>query len=508
MAGVPLVLKIHQDDNVAVAVDNISVGTKVADNLTAKTDIPMGHKIALVNFAAGDEILRYGTLIGNANRDIKKGEWINEHMLTLPTPPALDDMPYATNLLSENQLPETDVKTFEGYANPDGGYAGTRNILGIMTTVQCVTGVLNIAVEKIRKELLPKYPNIDAVVPINHPYGCGVAIDAPDAKIPIRGLRSFLHHPNFGGEVMVIGLGCEKLVPERIMDREEMNSENLLILQEQDGFAAMIDAIMEMAERKLAKLDKRRRETLPLSKLIIGMQCGGSDAFSGITANPAAGYASDMLVRAGATVLFSEVTEIRDAVYILAQRSPNGEVRDALVREMKWYDDYLDRGGADRSANTTPGNKQGGLSNIVEKALGSIAKSGNAPISEVIGPGERPCKSGLIYAATPASDIVCGPMQLTSGITVQVFMTGRGTPYGLAAAPVIKVSSAGKIAQKWSDIIDVDAGRILSGEKTIEDVGREIFDLIINTASGKVKPWAEKWNMCNDFCLFNPAPIT
>lgn len=508
MTKAPMALKIHPNDNVAVATEDISLGTEAIEGIKAKADIPMGHKIALVDMKKGSPVLRYGTLIGNADRDISAGEWINEHNLTLPTPPELDEMPFGTNIVSVDDLPGAPVLTFEGYPNPDGGYAGTRNILGIMTTVQCVTGVLNIAVERIRNELLPKYPNVDAVVPINHPYGCGVAIDAPDAKIPIRGLKNMLRHPNFGGEVMLIALGCEKLTPERLLDDDERNPENLLVLQEQAGFGDMIDAIMEMAERKLQKLNLRKRETLPLSKLIIGMQCGGSDAFSGITANPAAGYASDMLVKAGATVLFSEVTEIRDAVYILAERSPTKEVFDALVSEMKWYDDYLDRGGVDRSANTTPGNKRGGLSNIVEKALGSIAKSGSAPIAEVIGPGERPTKHGLIYAATPASDIVCGPMQLTSGITLQVFMTGRGTPYGLAAAPVIKVSSAGGIASRWNDIIDINAGTVLEGKASIEEVGRQLFEMIVDTASGRVQPWAEKWNLHNDFCLFNPAPIT
>jgi galactarate dehydratase len=209
--------------------------------------------------------------------------------------------------------------------------------------------------------------------------------------------------------------------------------------------------------------------TLPLSKLIVGMQCGGSDAFSGITANPARGYASDMLVNAGATVLFSEVTEIRDAVYILAARAPSRDIRDALIREMRWYDDYLERGGADRSANTTPGNKKGGLSNIVEKALGSIAKSGFAPIAEVIGPGERPTRHGLIYAATPASDIVCGPMQLTSGITLQVFMTGGERPTALPPRPSSRFPRRGN-CRKWKDLIDINAGSILSGEATIEQV--------------------------------------
>ena len=238
------------------------------------------------------------------------------------------------------------------------------------------------------------------------------------------------------------------------------------------------------------------------------MQCGGSDAFSGITANPAAGYAADMLVKAGATVLFSEVTEVRDGIEFLAHRAVNDQVGCALAREMRWYDNYLESGGADRSANPTPGNKKGGLSNIVEKAMGSIAKSGTSPIVEVLSPGERPTRHGLIYAATPASDIVCGPMQLASGITLQVFMTGRGTPYGLAAAPVVKVSSSTNLKEMWPDLIDINAGTIATGDATIEEVGTELYKFILDVASGRKQSFAEKWKLYNDLCIFNPAPIT
>jgi galactarate dehydratase len=405
-------------------------------------------------------------------------------------------------------LPKAPVRTFEGYKNRKGEYAGTRNILGISTTVQCVTGVLNVAVEKMKKELLPKYPNVDDIVPINHAYGCGVAINAPEAIIPIRALQNLAHNPNFGGEIMVVALGCEKLTVEMLMEEGDISPENVIILQEIEGFQAMIQALMEMAEKKLKILNERTRETLPLSELCIGMQCGGSDAFSGITANPSAGYAADMLVEAGATVMFSEVTEVRDGVHVLAARCVDEHVVKKLAKEMKWYDRYLENGEVDRSANPTPGNKKGGLSNIVEKAMGSIAKSGTSPIVEVLSPGELPSKKGLIYAATPASDIVCGPMQLASGITLQVFMTGRGTPYGLAAAPVIKVSSRTNLKDAWKDLIDVDAGVIATGKATIEEVGLELFQLIVDVASGRKQPWAEQYKLYNDLCIFNPAPIT
>lgn len=500
-----LLVKVHNSDNVAIAVKPLPAGTEI-EGLHINQDIPQAHKVALEDIPTGSPVIRYGVILGYAMNPIKKGDWINEFMLELPTPPSVDDMEYGKNIVTD--LPNPPVTTFEGYENPDGGYAGTRNILGISTTVQCVTGVLNVAVNKMKEELLPKYPNVDDIVPINHAYGCGVAINAPEAKVPIRALRNLAKHPNFGGQLMVVGLGCEKFTVEMLLDEADITPENVIILQEKKGFDAMIDALMEMADRKLAILNQRKRTTLPLSKLCIGMQCGGSDAFSGVTANPSAGYAADMLVKGGATVMFSEVTEVRDGVHYLAERCVNAEVRDKLAAEMRWYDNYLAEGEVDRSANPTPGNKKGGLCNIVEKAMGSIAKSGTSPIVEVLSPAEKPSRHGLIYAATPASDIVCGPCQLASGITLQVFMTGRGTPYGLAAAPVIKVCSRNEMKDMWQDLIDVNAGPIATGEATIQEIGTELFNKIIAVASGKDQSFAEKYKLHNDLCIFNPAPIT
>ncbi len=458
----PIFVKIKDEDNVAIAVREIKQGTEVMEGVTARHDIPQAHKIALCDIPKDQPVIRYGVVLGYAIEDIQKGDWINEFMLHLPTPPDVDDMKFATNLVTE--LPDPPVTTWEGYVNPWGGPAGTRNILGISTTVQCVTGVLNVAVDRMKKELLPKYPNVDDIVPINHAYGCGVAINAPEAKVPIRALRNLSKHPNFGGQLMVVGLGCEKFTVDMLCEKADITPENVIILQEKKGFDAMIDALMEMADKKLAILNERKRQTLPLSDLLIGMQCGGSDAFSGVTANPSAGYAADMLVKGGATVMFSEVTEVRDGVYLLGERCVNEEVGKKLAAEMKWYDNYLDAGKVDRS--------------------------------------------GLIYAATPASDIVCGPCQLASGIGLQVFMTGRGTPYGLAIAPVIKVCSRNEMKEQWPDLIDINAGPVATGEATIKDIGTELFMKIIDVASGRDQSFAEKYKLHNDLCIFNPAPIT
>lgn len=502
----PLCIKIKEQDNVAIAVREIKAGMPVLPGVIAREDIPQAHKIALCDISEGRPIIRYGVVLGYAARAVSKGEWINEHMVKLPAPPDVEHMDFAANIVTD--LPMPPVTVWEGYKNPWGGPAGTRNILGISTTVQCVTGVLNAAVARMKAELLPRFPNVDDIVPINHAYGCGVAINAPEAKVPIRTLRNLAKHPNFGGQLMMVGLGCEKLTVEMLYEKEEITPENVIILQAKKGFNEMVDSLMQMAEKKLEKLNQRHREVLPLSDLVVGMQCGGSDAFSGVTANPSAGYAADMLVAGGATVLFSEVTEVRDGVHLLGQRCINQQVGEKLAAEMKWYDHYLEQGKVDRSANPTPGNKKGGLANIVEKAMGSIAKSGTSPIVEVLSPAQKPTKKGLIYAATPASDIVCGPCQLASGMGLQVFMTGRGTPYGLAAAPVIKVCSRNEMKEQWPDLIDVNAGPVATGEETIESMGAKLFAEIIDVASGRKRTFAEKYKLHNDLCIFNPAPIT
>lgn len=502
-----LYVRINERDNVAIALIDLPAGTEIMPGVITKQDIPQAHKIALVDIPKDGEVYRYGVVLGTVKEDTPAGTWINEYSLNLPERPGLDNMAYATNLKPVEELPDPPRKTWLGYRNAEGP-AGTRNLLGIVTTVQCTAGVLKVAVQRMREELLPKYPNVDGIVAVTHPYGCGVAINAPNAFLPIRAVRNLVHHPNFGGEIMCVGLGCEKLTYDRVLTPEENNPENVLTLQDCHGHEDMMNQLMAMADRKLQKLNQRKREELPLSDLLIGMQCGGSDAFSGVTANPSAGYAADMIVKGGGTVMFSEITEFRDGVHMLAARCVDKEARDKLASEVAWYDHYLDEGGVDRDANPSPGNKAGGLSNIVEKAMGSIAKSGSSNIVQVLGPAEKPTKKGLICACTPASDIVCGPSQVASGIGLQVFMTGRGTPYGLEISPVIKVCSRNEMKERWFDLIDISAGDVATGEKTIAEVGTEIFNMILDVASGIRQPYSDLYGFHNDMCIFNPAPIT
>ena len=519
---------MHEADNVAIVVNDggLRAGTVFASGLTLRDTVPQGHKVALSDLPQGGVVRRYNVPIGYALKDIPAGSWVHERLLDMPAARGLDNLPLAT--VRPAPLPPLEGYTFEGYRNADGS-VGSRNILAITTTVQCVAGVVEFAVKRIKDELLPRFPNVDDVVGLEHSYGCGVAIDAPDAIIPIRTLRNITLNPNFGGEVMVVSLGCEKLQPERllppgtiqIVDERNVadvgvNAEatlDVVCLQSEHhvGFMSMIDSIMQAALLHLERLDARRRETVPASELVVGVQCGGSDAFSGVTANPAVGYCTDLLVRAGATVMFSETTEVRDGIDQLTSRATTPEVAQAMIREMAWYDAYLEKGRVDRSANTTPGNKKGGLSNIVEKAMGSIVKSGSAPISGVLAPGEKVRQKGLkglVFAATPASDFICGTLQLAAGINLHVFTTGRGTPYGLAEVPVIKVATRTDLARRWHDLMDINAGRIADGDATIEDVGLELFHFMLEVASGRKKTWAEHWKLHNALVLFNPAPVT
>ena len=511
MSTAPHCLVMHPDDNVAIVANDggLPAGTVMPGGIALREHIPQAHKFALRSLAAKEPVLRYGTVIGYAAEPIPQGGWVSEARLRMPAPPELSAIRYTPYDFPEPE-PLTGY-TFEGYRNPDGS-VGTRNLLAIGTTVQCVAGVVEYAVKRIKEELLPQYPNVDGVVPIQHVYGCGVAIEAPDAVIPIRTIRNIMRNPNFGGNGMLVTLGCEKLTLEKLLPLPFQNDEPYAVTLQDDkyvGFESMVAGIMEMAEQRLAQLDKRRRETCPASDIVLAMECGGSDAFSGAAANPALGYASDLLVRAGATVFFSENTEVRDGIERLVAKAASKEVADGLIREMAWYDAYLAKGGADRSANTTPGNKKGGLNNIVEKALGTIAKAGNSPIVGVHAPGEKiPVgQKGLHYVATPASDIVCSPLQVAAGANILTFVTGRGTPYGLAEVPVLKVGTRNDLARRWHDLIDYNAGPVVEGEKTIEEAGRDLFRLILETASGR-KTWAEKWGLCNYMAIFNPAPIT
>ncbi len=517
MTDQPRLIRIDPTDNVAVVANDggLAGGTEI-DGLTLSEDVPQAHKVALTDLEAGEPVVRYGVVIGHAARPIPAGSWVNETNLGMPPPPVLAEL--ALPSAPPIEVAPLEGYSFQGFRNRDGS-VGTRNILAITNTVQCVSGVVAHAVDRIRREMLPRFPNVDDVVALDHTYGCGVALDAPGAAVPIRTLHNIARNPNLAGSTMVVSLGCEKLQPSRLFpemfqspagsDPVQAKTASLVTLQDKThvGFEAMISSILRSAEQHLAVLNTRTRESCPASDLVVGLQCGGSDALSGVTANPALGYAADLIVRAGGTVMISEVTEVRDGIDRLVARAATPDVAKELIREMEWYDGYLAAGRSDRSANTTPGNKKGGLSNIVEKAMGSISKSGSMAISGVVPAGERASRKGLLFAATPASDFICGTLQLAAGMNVHVFTTGRGTPYGLAEVPVVKVVTRTELARRWHDLIDVDAGGIISADETLESMGMQIFEKILAVAGGE-KTSAERLGLRNQLALFNPGPVT
>ena len=333
----PLTIRMHDADNVEIVGNDggLPAGTVLASGLVLREKVPQDHKVAMADIAEGAAVRRYGIPIGHALKAIAAGSWVHERLLKMPEARGLDGLPMPGDgiTVAPAALPPLEGHTFEGYRNRDGS-VGTRNLLAITQTVQCVAGVTEAAVQRIRAELLPRYPNVDGVVGLEHGYGCGVAIDAPDAAVPSRTLRNISLNPNFGGEVMVVSLGCEKLQPERLMppgsfaivDQRGHDDAALDVVRLQDdahvGFMAMVDAIVAQATPHLERLNARQRETVPASELAVGVQCGGSDAFSGVTANPAVGFCTDLLVRAGASVMFSETTEVRDGIAQLTARAP------------------------------------------------------------------------------------------------------------------------------------------------------------------------------------------
>lgn len=497
-------IKINsKDNNITVVKENgLSEGTCIQDyNLVLKNDVPLGNKIAIVDIKKDEPIIRYGEFIGFADRDISKGELIDYRAIHVNKIKDIDiEVPYLSRKTTNK---ENKDRYFYGYGNPDGT-VGTRNLLAIATNVQCSEGFVNKLIDYIEENLLDNYENVDGVVAISHAYGCGVAINALNAEIPQRIINNIIKNPNFGGEVMMVCLGCEKFTNDMI---NSVSSEDVLV-QQDASFKESFNRAVEMAKERLERLNKRTRTKQALSKLRIGVQCGGSDAISGITANPTIGYVADRLVEYGASVIFSEVTEVRDASNIILSRIKDRSLREKYVKEIRWYDEYLENAQVDRSANPSPGNKAGGLTTVIDKAMGSVAKSGSSDITDVLSPGEQIKKPGLTFAATPASDFVCGTCQLASGINLMLFSSGRGTTYNLPQVPVVKIATNNFLAKKWNDLIDFNAGDIAIGQSTVEEKGEELLDYIVEVASGRKITKSDELGLYNALVVFNPAPIT
>ncbi len=471
-------LRLHAQDNVAVALDDLAPG-EAQDGQTVQETIPRGHKIASAPIQVGAAVLKFGQVIGRATQDIHVGAHVHAHNLAFDTTQTAQ--PPHLSMLPERAPPA--YQSFKGYRRPDGR-VGTRNYIGIMASVNCSTSVCHAIAARANAELLPRHPGIDGFVPLVHDHGCGMSGVGEGFKTLVRVLKGYRDHPNFGG-LLIVGLGCEvnqiTLYQPTAWRAERICSLNI---QDTGGSASTVDAAMVMLAPIAERANADRRTDQPVSKLVLGMQCGGSDALSGITANPALGVASDMLVSQGGTSILSETPEIFGAEHLLTHRA-EAETAERIRDYLDWWQAYAKQGGASLDNNPSPGNKRGGLTTILEKSLGAVAKAGQSPLSGAFGYAEPITTNGLVYMDSPGYDPVAATGQVAAGANLIAFTTGRGSCFGAKPTPVLKIASNSELAASMPDDMDIDAGTIIAGTDSHETKGAEIYSRLIDLASGQ-----------------------
>ncbi|TFB99231.1 MULTISPECIES: UxaA family hydrolase [unclassified Cryobacterium] len=489
------VLVMAEGDDVAVALrdlvpgEAITLGDSVLNVIGA---VPSGHKIALGSVAVGEKVLKYGQSIGTATAPIVRGEHVHSQNLGMDLGARVHEF---GTVHTELAAPTGARRTFDGYRRADGR-AGTRNYIAILTTVNCSGTTAKLIADRFRGDLLDRFPHVDGVIALTHQSGCGLVLESEGAQMLVRTLNGYAAHPNISG-VLVLSLGCEMTPADVILGQGELPADTLvttLSIQETGGMratvAAGVEAILEMAE----KLDERRREPIDISELVLGLNCGGSDGYSGITANPALGWASDVLVANGATSVLAETPEIYGAEHLLTARATTREVGLKLIDRINWWEKYIVTGGGTMDNNPSPGNKAGGITTILEKSLGAVAKAGRADLAAVYEYAEPMTTRGLGFMDTPGYDPVSVTGLVAGGATVVVFTTGRGSVFGCKPTPSIKVGTNTALFVRQGDDVDINAGRIADGTARVEEVGAEILDMIIAVASGK-QTTSEEFNV-------------
>ena len=478
-------LKLHPNDNVAIARSHIAEGTALGEygNLVVNSDIPAAHKVALKAVAEGDPVLRYGQVIGFATRTIESGDYVHTHNLAMGT----FERDYAFGTDAKIPVPAKDSATFRGIVRSDGRVA-TRNYIGIVSTVNCSATVTKLVVEHFsNSEMLKAYPNVDGVVPITHSFGCCIDHNGDGVQQLRRTLGGFVKHANFAG-VVVIGLGCEANQMGAMFLSEGIEEGKLiapLVIQEKGGTRNTVDAAIAAVESMLPIANQCKREEVSASHLTVALQCGGSDGYSGITANPALGVAVDLLVSHGGTAILSETPEIYGAEHLLTRRATSPEVGQKIVDLIKWWEAYAEREKGSIDNNPTPGNKAGGLTTILEKSLGAVAKSGSSALMGVYRYAEPITTRGLVFMDAPGYDPMGATGQIASGANLVAFTTGRGSCFGAKPAPSIKLATNTKMYLRMKDDMDINCGDVMDGSATLESKGREIFDLMLRVASGE-----------------------
>ena len=479
------IIRLSAADTVVVAGADLPAGAELAgESVSTRDFIPAGHKVATRAHAVGAPVRKYNQIIGFAIAPIEPGQHVHTHNLAMTAFDrdyqfGIDSRP--TQFLSDNQR-----ASFNGYLRPDGR-VGTRNYLGVLTSVNCSATVARHVADQFRGGALADFPHIDGVVALVHGTGCGMAAEGEGMDVLRRTIAGYARHPNFAG-VLVLGLGCEANQIPRLLAAESLATGPLLqtlTIQEQGGAARTVRDATAQLKEMLQEANRARRTMQPASALTLALQCGGSDGYSGITANPALGAAVDLLVRNGGTAILSETPEIYGAEHLLTRRVANRAVGETLIDRIHWWEEHTARSGGTMDNNPTPGNKAGGLTTIAEKSLGAVAKGGTTDLVAVYRYAERVQAKGFVFMDTPGYDPVSATGQVAGGANVICFTTGRGSVFGCKPVPSLKLATNTPIYQRMIDDMDLNCGPIADGKATVEEVGQQIFDLVLATASGR-----------------------
>ena len=481
------IIRIHAADNVVIARRQLLGGTVLADeHITVTGLVPPGHKIATRAIAAGEPVRRYNQIIGHATQAIAAGQHVHIHNLAF-SQFARAHEPGAG--VSPTQMVDTPA-TFDGIVRADGRVA-TRNYIGILTSVNCSATAARAIADQFRRDIRPEaladYPNVDGVVALTHGMGCATDSEGEELRVLRRTLGGYARHPNFFA-VLVVGLGCETNQIQGLMAQEGLADGARLLtfnIQDTGGTARTVAHGVELINQLLPEANRVTRQPVPARHLTIGLQCGGSDGYSGISANPALGAAVDRLVRNGGTAILSETPEIYGGEHLLTRRAVSHEVADKLLRRIAWWEAYTERNHMRMDNNPSAGNKAGGLTTILEKSLGAIAKSGTTNLVDVYEFAQRVDAHGFVFMDTPGYDPVSATGQVAGGANLICFTTGRGSAYGCAPSPSLKLSTNTALWTKQQDDMDIDCGTIIDGHESVDEVGARIFQLILDTASGR-----------------------
>jgi len=481
-------LVLNSADNIAVALANLEVGTQTREGVAIQRRVPRGHKFATRPIRAGEAIVKFGQIIGFAKDAIAAGDWVHEHNCGMGGADGTlkHDYAFAEAAVPPQMVPVAERATFEGYRRANGK-VGTRNYIGILTSVNCSATVAKFMAQEIeRSGILADYPEIDGIVPFVHGTGCAMDLDGEGYHILKRTQWGYASNPNLGAALLV-GLGCEAFQIGRMKEAYgivENDTFQTMTIQEIGGTRRMVDWGVARIKEMLPIAARARRETVDASELTLALQCGGSDGYSGITANPALGYAADILVRNGGTAILSETPEIYGAEHLLTRRAVSREVGEKLIERIHWWEDYTSRNRGEMNNNPSPGNKLGGLTTILEKSLGAAAKGGTTPLTAVYEYAEPVTAKGFVFMDTPGFDPVSATGQVAGGANILAFTTGRGSAYGCKPVPSIKLATNSDMYARMEGDMDINCGDIVEGV-SIEEKGKEIFDLLLRIASGE-----------------------